>query len=303
MVPAPGGRLYLVVPFLVRVHGDPHDFFRHTASALQESLRRAGFDLPSWVEPLGGGAVTAALSQVDFAVPRPLRGLSLGAALRLDRFTKPCRSGLAVPDRRGLPARLISSRRSAPDDLRGAMKGHTSTRAGEAGKFEAVVRAFPGIWSGDVLDVGCRSGNLRLALDGQALTPTIPAWTGSPADVVANLEEGLPFPDGSFDVVVALDVLEHTDDIHGAFAELCRVSRRHVVLTLPNTYEASLRLKYLLGKRISGKYGLPVEPVEDRHRWVMSLHEALAFTHAFGGAAGDAGGRRRLPAGPGEAPP
>lgn len=160
------------------------------------------------------------------------------------------------------------------------MKVFVSPNAGENGKFLAIVAAFSNIWSGMVLDVGCRSGRLRYVLPqkdicyyGLDLSP--------PANVTGNLEAGLPFRDESFEVVVALDVLEHTDDIHKAIGELFRVSRKYVVISLPNGYELKTRMKYLLGYPISGKYVLPVEPPSDRHRWLFSLNEAKAFSHGI----------------------
>lgn len=38
----PGGRLHVLVPFLYRVHGHPHDFHRHTAHGWNRMLRKAG---------------------------------------------------------------------------------------------------------------------------------------------------------------------------------------------------------------------------------------------------------------------
>lgn len=43
----------------------------------------------------------------------------------------------------------------------------------------------------------------------------------------------LPFADGAFDVVLSSETLEHVPDIHGAAAELLRVARRAVVITVP----------------------------------------------------------------------
>ncbi len=153
---------------------------------------------------------------------------------------------------------------------------------GEMGKFEGVVRAFPEIWKGRVLDVGCRSGNLSEVLRARGVQAS---YVGldlfPPATVRANLEKGLPFRDRAFTVVVALDVLEHTNDIHGSFGELCRVSERFVVISLPNMYELKARWKVLWGQRVSGKYGLPVIPPTDRHRWFFSLREAQEFVHAM----------------------
>lgn len=44
----------------------------------------------------------------------------------------------------------------------------------------------------------------------------------------------MPFPDGAFDLVLCLEVLEHLRDPSPALAELCRVSRRWLLLSVPN---------------------------------------------------------------------
>ena len=161
------------------------------------------------------------------------------------------------------------------------MKVFISPSRGEMGKFEGVVQVLPDIWEGLVLDVGCRSGNLKCALpDGKVHYVGLDLFP--PADVVGNLEMGLPFKNVLFETVVALDVLEHTDNIYEAFSELCRVTRKYVLITLPNVYEVKSRIKFLLGQRLSGKYGLPLVLPNDRHRWFFSLREARAFIHAMG---------------------
>jgi SAM-dependent methyltransferase len=153
--------------------------------------------------------------------------------------------------------------------------------ADEMGKFTGIVNAFPAIWSGSVLDVGCRSGNFQRAIPGPSVR-----YTGldlcPPAAVIGNTEQGLPFHDCTFDVVVALDVLEHTDNIHRSFDELCRVACKCVVITLPNQYQAADRIRVLQGHHPCGKYGLPVEPPSDRHRWWFSFREAQTFTRERG---------------------
>ncbi len=158
------------------------------------------------------------------------------------------------------------------------MKVFLTAGRDELGKFQGVVRAFPEIWDGLVLDVGCRSRNLKCALpDGKAHYCGVDLYP--PADVLGDLEGDLPFGNGSFDTVVALDVLEHTDNIYKAFSELCRVTKRHLLISLPNAYEIRARVKFLFGQRLSGKYGLPPEPPDDRHRWVFSFREARNFVH------------------------
>jgi len=87
--------------------------------------------------------------------------------------------------------------------------------------------------------------------------------------------------EASSDTVVALDVLEHTDDIYRSFGELCRVSRGYVLVALPNLYDISVRKRFVLGERISGKHGAPTNLPMDRHRWIFSFRDAENFTDAM----------------------
>ena len=159
------------------------------------------------------------------------------------------------------------------------MKVYVSRGPGERDKFESVVRSFANAFAGTVLDVGSRTGNLQ-----QAAARTVHRYVSldisPPANVVANLDGGLPFADRSFDAVVALDVLEHTDRIHVALGELLRVSSRHVIVALPNAFELKGRLRVLRGRHVSGKYGLPLQPARDRHRWFFGFIEARRFCEA-----------------------
>ena len=130
----------------------------------------------------------------------------------------------------------------------------------------------------DVLDVGCDQRHLKNFVGARYVGIDI----GGKPDVVADLECGLPFRDRSFDCVVGFDVLEHIDDLHLLFDEMCRVSREHVIIGLPNAYEWRFRVMMLLGRNLSGKYGLPPDRPADRHRWMFSLREAVEFIRQRG---------------------
>lgn len=45
--------------------------------------------------------------------------------------------------------------------------------------------------------------------------------------------ENLPFKDGSIDVVLCSEVLEHVYNYYGSFAELCRVGKKYLVISFP----------------------------------------------------------------------
>jgi Methyltransferase domain len=156
---------------------------------------------------------------------------------------------------------------------------------GALAKAESVVAAYPKIWSGTVLDVGCRDQALRRALAERPVR-YVGLDIHPPADLLADLDDGVPMGDEEADVVVALDVLEHTNDIHRAFDECCRVARSHVVIALPNQFELHDRWATVRGRARSGKYGLPLEPPADRHRWLFTFDEARAFCRHRAGPAG-----------------
>ena len=149
---------------------------------------------------------------------------------------------------------------------------------GREDKLAAVAKLFSNYLVGDVLDVGCDAKHLSRSVQGRYVGVDI---AGSP-DIHVNLEDNLPFRDKSFDTVVAFDVLEHLDRLHFAFDELCRVSRSYLIIGLPNMYEWRFRAMFLLGKRLSGKYGLSCEPPTDRHRWLFSFEEARSFVRQRG---------------------
>lgn len=84
--------------------------------------------------------------------------------------------------------------------------------------------------------------------------------------------------DCQFDVVVALDVLEHVDDIHHALAEILRTTGKKLVIALPNLATLTHRLSFLLRGRLpTDKYDLKRERPADRHRWLTTYSQIGDF--------------------------
>jgi len=110
-----------------------------------------------------------------------------------------------------------------------------------------------------VLDIGCRYGALtraylegnhvvgidvdRLALDEAARMGIETQW--------ADAEEGLPFEDASFDVVVAGELLEHVRDPVALVGGARRVLRPDgtFVGSVPNGFRLKNRLRFLAGRK------------------------------------------------------
>lgn len=109
-----------------------------------------------------------------------------------------------------------------------------------------------------VLDLGCRSGALtRHFLEGNSVVgldidraALAKAEALGIEPVEANVEEPLPFPDASFDAVVAGELLEHLQFPGALVAEARRVLRPGGVLvgSVPNAFRVQSRVRFLRGR-------------------------------------------------------
>jgi ubiquinone/menaquinone biosynthesis C-methylase UbiE len=121
--------------------------------------------------------------------------------------------------------------------------------------LEAVHREAP---DAAVLEVGCGEGEICRRLRGrwaEVVGLDLPdqglrsEWAKVPGPSFLHGDaHRLPFPDDAFDVVVAVEVLEHLRDPSAGLAEIVRVARRDLVLSVPR--EPIFRL----GNLVSGRH-------------------------------------------------
>jgi SAM-dependent methyltransferase len=128
----------------------------------------------------------------------------------------------------------------------------------------------------NVLDLGCRDKILKKYLNKNIKYQGVD-YKDSEYVIGHNLEKDVPFPDNSFDIVFALDVLEHVENIHFLYKEILRVSKKEIIVALPNMYYWKYRFKFLKGKPISDKYIFSPNSILDRHRWITSYDDSLKF--------------------------
>jgi len=140
---------------------------------------------------------------------------------------------------------------------------------------EFVLIRFREIFGDTVLDIGSDAGVIKESLGRERVTGVD---LNPAADLMVNLDkvERLPFREGEFNAVLCLDVLEHLENLHLVMREAFRISSRYILVSLPNPW-SSARLKIARGKGPISHYGLPLEPLPDRHRWFFSYGEAVNF--------------------------
>jgi len=122
--------------------------------------------------------------------------------------------------------------------------GNPLVRRMMSGFFAALDSSLPASAPATVLEVGLGEGEVTARLrsrwpDARMVGIDLPdeelaaSWkelglAGAYADIAR-----LPFPDRSFDLVLAIEVLEHVPDPAAAIAELSRVARGDLVLSVP----------------------------------------------------------------------
>lgn len=140
-----------------------------------------------------------------------------------------------------------------------------------------------------VLDVGCRDGILHEAIRAKGIDQENFRYSGvdlsqnetNTVEYVCDVTSGIPVEAASYDLVVALDLLEHLDDFQAGLDELDRVARRYIIVSLPNMAHFFFRFKFLLTGQLGGKYMLRYGYGPDRHRWVTVLPQTDAYFTAY----------------------
>ena len=128
-----------------------------------------------------------------------------------------------------------------------------------------------------LLDAGCRNCDLKIWL------PSEIQYYGS--DLYQNKNNTVDYVgdithlnvNQQFDLVVALDILEHVEQPSLLLDKLFSIATIGLIISLPNCYDLKGRLKFLLSGHLGGKYIFSSEIIEDRHRWLMSRHEIKQF--------------------------
>jgi len=144
------------------------------------------------------------------------------------------------------------------------------------GRAKFTARIFRNQLKNSILDVGCSNKSLKRYIP-QNVEYVGVDISGKPDYKVDLEQEKLEIFDNlNFYTVVCTDVLEHIENIHDIFDELCRISQKYVIISLPNNW-LNYKFSFISGKGKDKFYGLPVEKPEDRHKWFFNYDQAYNF--------------------------
>jgi 2-polyprenyl-3-methyl-5-hydroxy-6-metoxy-1,4-benzoquinol methylase len=123
-------------------------------------------------------------------------------------------------------------------------------------KCASLIEALP---VGRLLDIGCAQGDWAslwqkrgwqsAGIDVNRENVVAARNAGIDAHACDLNSDAIPFPDSSFDLIFAGEVIEHLIDTDGFVSELCRCCKRggHVLLTTPNLASFENRVRLLFG--------------------------------------------------------
>ncbi|QJR17214.1 class I SAM-dependent methyltransferase [Pelagibacterium halotolerans] len=137
------------------------------------------------------------------------------------------------------------------------------------------VAKLPGIQS--VLDVGCRDAALASGLSPEVLYEGADLFQNS-TNTVKYVGDFLQMQfDRDYDLVTALDVIEHVDQAGEFVDKLVRLSKKYTIITLPNTYSIVQLRSYFSNGNFGLKYKFDPYGLVDRHRWLPDVPGILKF--------------------------
>lgn len=150
-------------------------------------------------------------------------------------------------------------------------------------KFERVSSIISDSLGSDVkiLDIGCRRKGLEPHVKHLGVYHGADLFQTGSVEYVGDFTKGLPIPDREYDAVVALDVVEHTEDMTAALDEIFRVTGKIAIVILPNHAHWLFRLNFLVNGRIGDKWDVDFPIGMDRHRWLTTAKSSDVFMRKY----------------------
>ncbi len=153
----------------------------------------------------------------------------------------------------------------------------TTAIKNRADRYEFLKRHFEKEFreASSILDIGCDDNFLKQIYGDKVFGIDI----GGKPDRIVDLEkESLRFlDDNSYDLSICTEVLEHIDNLHEVFRDIQRVSKKYMVISIPNSISYHRLNKVYKTHRTGKFYGLPLEKPVDRHKWYFSYSEIVDF--------------------------
>jgi len=132
-----------------------------------------------------------------------------------------------------------------------------------------------------IIDLGARNQILKNFIPKNFLYKGVDKFKNDNDNLIINLDNGFDNLGNNYDIVFALDIIEHTNDPYNFIKNCMNLSKNLIYLVIPNAAYYSFRFNFLIKGELTNKFHFSGKSNDDRHKWFTNYKNTKKFLTQF----------------------
>ena len=128
-----------------------------------------------------------------------------------------------------------------------------------------------------LLDLGARDQFLKKFIPSDIKYTGVDRFQNNNDNLIINLDDNFEKIGEKYDVIAALDVIEHLDEPLVFYENCKKYSKKLLLINFPNQAYYEIRLNFLLRGKLTNKFHFSGKSNDDRHRWFTNYQNVQEF--------------------------
>ena len=128
-----------------------------------------------------------------------------------------------------------------------------------------------------LLDLGARDQLLKKFISSDIKYTGVDRFQNNNDNLIINLDDDFHKIKEKYDIVTALDVIEHLDNPLKFYKNCKEYSKKLLLINFPNQAYYEVRFNFLFKGKLTNKFHFSGKPNDDRHRWFTNLNNIKEF--------------------------
>tara|TARA_B100000029_G_C17406011_1_gene898915 strand:- start:386 stop:1003 length:618 start_codon:yes stop_codon:yes gene_type:complete len=128
-----------------------------------------------------------------------------------------------------------------------------------------------------LLDLGARDQFLKKFISNDIKYTGVDRFQNDNDNLIIDLDNDFHKIKEKYDVITALDVIEHLDDPLKFYKNCREYSKKLLLINFPNQAYYEVRLNFLFRGKLTNKFHFSGKPNDDRHRWFTNFNNINKF--------------------------
>ena len=128
-----------------------------------------------------------------------------------------------------------------------------------------------------LLDLGARDQFLKKFIPSDIKYTGVDRFQNNNDNLIINLDKNFEKIKEKYDVIAALDVIEHLDEPLVFYENCKKYSKKLLLINFPNQAYYEIRLNFLLKGKLTNKFHFSGKSNDDRHRWFTNYQNVQEF--------------------------